>query len=127
MVRMAKPEFRCEVRVQYLPEQSSPPDGPYAFSYTVTIRNVGDITAQLVARHWVVTDANGDREDVRGLAVVGHQPLLKPGENFEYTSWTRIPTPTGSMRGTFFCMTEAADAFDADIPEFMLVYPGALH
>jgi ApaG protein len=124
---MPKPEFKCEVRVQYLPEHSSPPDGPYAFAYTVNIRNVGDITAQLIGRHWVVIDANGDHEDVRGLAVVGHQPLLKPGENFEYTSWTRIPTPHGIMRGTFFCITEAAYPFDANVPEFALIYPGALH
>jgi ApaG protein len=127
MAAMAKPEFRCEVRVQYLPEQSQVPDGPYAFSYTVTIRNSGDIAAQLVARHWVITDANGLSEDVRGLAVVGHQPLLKPGEQFEYTSWTRIDTPFGQMRGTYFCMTEDAHPFDAAVPEFALVYPGALH
>ena len=124
---MAKPEFTCEVRVQYLPEQSHPPEGPYAFAYTITIRNSGNITAQLLARHWVVTDAEGNREDVRGLAVVGHQPLLKPGEQFEYTSWTRIATAHGSMRGTFFCMTEEARPFDAEVPEFSLVYPGALH
>jgi ApaG protein len=127
MLSMAKPEFTCEVRVQYLPEQSHPPEGPYAFAYTVNIRNTGDVTAQLVARHWVVTNADGQREDVRGLAVVGHQPVLKPGEHFEYTSWTRLGTPHGSMRGTFFCMTEDAHAFDADVPEFALVYPGALH
>jgi ApaG protein len=127
MDRMSKPEFTCAVRVQYLPEQSSPPEGPYAFAYTVTIRNSGDITAQLIARHWVVTDAAGQREDVRGLAVVGHQPLLKPGEQFEYTSWTRIATPQGAMRGTFFCMTEEARPFDAPVPEFALVFPGALH
>ena len=127
MAAMAKPEFTCEVRVQYLPEQSHPPEGPYAFAYTITIRNSGNITAQLLARHWVVTDAEGNREDVRGLAVVGHQPLLKPGEQFEYTSWTRIATTHGSMRGTFFCMTEEARPFDADVPEFSLVFPGALH
>jgi ApaG protein len=127
MPRMAKPEFTCEVRVQYLPEQSSPPEGPYAFAYTVTIRNTGDITSQLMARHWIVTDANGQREDVRGLAVVGHQPLLKPGEQFEYTSWTRIDTTHGQMRGTFYCITEEARPFEADVPEFTLVYPGALH
>jgi ApaG protein len=124
---MAKPEFTCEVRVQYLPEQSQPPEGPFAFAYTVEIRNSGDITAQLVARHWVITDADGHREEVRGLAVVGHQPLLKPGEQFEYTSWTRIPTPLGAMTGTFFCMTETAHPFDAPVAEFALVYPGALH
>jgi ApaG protein len=124
---MAKPEFTCEVRVQYLPEQSQPPEGPYAFAYTVTIRNSGDVTAQLVARHWVVTNADGHQEDVRGLAVVGHQPVLKPGEQFEYTSWTRIDTPHGSMRGTFFCMTEQAHPFDAEVPAFELVFPGLLH
>lgn len=124
---MAKPEFSCEVRVQYLPEQSHPPEGPYAFAYTVIIRNTGAVTAQLVARHWVVTNADGQREDVRGLAVVGHQPVLKPGEHFEYTSWTRLDTAHGTMRGTFFCMTEDAHAFEAAVPEFALVYPGALH
>lgn len=124
---MNRPEFRCEVRVQYLPERSNPPEGPYGFAYTVTIRNTGDITAQLVARHWIVTDAHGQREDVRGLAVVGQQPLLKPGEQFEYSSWTRVATPHGQMRGTFFCMTEDAHAFEADIPAFELVFPGLLH
>ncbi len=125
---MAKPEFTCEVRVQYLPEQSQPPEGPFAFAYTVHIRNSGDVTAQLLARHWVITDADGHREEVRGLAVVGHQPLLKPGEQFEYTSWTRISTPQGTMAGTFFCMTEHAHPFDAPVAEFALVYPpGALH
>ncbi|MDE2371745.1 MAG: Co2+/Mg2+ efflux protein ApaG [Burkholderiales bacterium] len=124
---MAKPEFTCAVRVQYLPEQSHPPEGPYAFTYTVTIRNSGDIAAQLIARHWIITDADGQREDVRGLAVVGHQPLLKPGEQFEYTSWTRIDTVQGQMQGTYYCMTEDAQPFEAQVPEFALVYPGALH
>ena len=124
---MAKPEFTCDVRVQYLPDQSQPPEGPFAFAYTVTIRNSGDVTAQLVARHWVVSDADGTVEQVRGLAVVGHQPLLKPGESFEYTSGTRIATPHGQMRGTFFCMTEDAYPFDAQVPEFQLIFPGLLH
>lgn len=124
---MSRPEFSCSVSVQYLPDQSEPPAGPFAFAYTVTIRNSGDITAQLVARHWVITDANGQREDVRGLAVVGHQPLLKPGESFEYTSGTRIDTPHGQMHGTFFCMTEDAHPFDAAVPTFELVFPGLLH
>jgi ApaG protein len=124
---MASPKFSCEVRVQYLAEQSAPPEGPFAFAYTVKVRNSGDITAQLIARHWIITDANGQVEEVRGLAVVGHQPLLKPGESFEYTSWTRIATPHGQMRGTYFCMTEHADLFEADIPTFELVFPGLLH
>ena len=124
---MAKPEFTCEVRVQYLPDQSQPPEGPFAFAYTVSIRNTGDITAQLVARHWVVTNAEGARDDVRCLAVVGHQPLLKPGDHFEYSSWTRIDTPHGQMQGTFFCMTEDAHPFEARVPEFSLDSRGALH
>jgi len=127
MKPMSKPEFTCSVAVQYLPEQSRPPDGPFAFAYTLQIRNSGDITAQLIARHWIVTDADGRREDVRGLAVVGHQPLLKPGEQFEYTSWTRIATPHGQMRGTFFCMTEDATPFETVVLPFELVFPGLLH
>ena len=124
---MSRPEFTCEVRVQYLPEQSQPPDGPFAFAYTVTIHNSGDVTAQLVGRQWLITDAAGQQQEVRGLAVVGHQPLLKPGERFEYTSWTRIETPHGSMRGSYFCMTEDAHWFEAPVPEFQLVFPGLLH
>lgn len=118
--------FTCEVKVQYLPEQSEPPDGPFAFAYTVTVRNTGEVTAQLVARRWVITNAQGREEEVRGLAVVGRQPLLQPGEQFEYTSWTRIDTPHGQMRGTYFCMTEEAQPFEAEVPEFQLVYPGLL-
>ncbi len=124
---MAHPEFTSTVRVQYLPEQSQPPDGPYAFAYTVSIKNTGDVAAQLVARHWVIANADGRTEEVRGLAVVGHQPLLKPGEEFEYTSWTRIDTPQGTMHGTFFCMTEDAHPFDAAVPLFVLAHPEALH
>ena len=123
---MSRPEFSCSVSVQYLPEQSQPPEGPFAFAYTVTIRNSGDITAQLIARHWVVIDAEGHREDVRGLALVGQQPLLKPGEQFEYSSWTRISTPQGQMRGTFFCMTEDAHPFETKVAEFALLFPGSL-
>ena len=127
MPRMARPEFTCSVRVQYLPEQSQPSEGKYAFAYTVTIVNSGDITAQLVARQWLITDAHGREEEVRGLAVVGHQPLLKPGESFEYTSGTRLETPHGQMRGTFYCMTEHAHSFETKVSEFQLVYPGLVH
>lgn len=120
-------QFQCSVRVQYLPEQSQPPDGPFAFSYTVSIRNSGEVAAQLIARHWVVTDAEGQVDNVRGLAVVGHQPLLQPGEKFEYTSWTRINTAHGTMHGTFFCMTDDAYPFEAPVAPFELVFPGLLH
>jgi ApaG protein len=124
---MAKPQFTSTVSVRHLPEQSDPQNGQHAFAYTVTIRNSGDVTGQLIARHWVITDTNGQVQEVRGLAVVGHQPLLKPGESFEYTSWTRLETPQGTMRGTFFCMTEDAEPFDAPVPEFGLTLPSSLH
>ncbi len=127
MRRMARPEFTNTVVVKPLPEQSDPAKGQHAFAYTITIRNTGDVTAQLIARHWIITDAEGRTEEVRGLAVVGHQPLLKPGESFEYTSWTRLDTPHGSMRGTFFCMTEDARPFDAPVPEFALATASTLH
>ncbi|MEQ1685272.1 MAG: Co2+/Mg2+ efflux protein ApaG [Burkholderiaceae bacterium] len=124
---MPKAELTSTVSVCHLPEQSDPQSGEHAFAYTVSIRNSGDITAQLIARHWVITDANGHTEEVRGLAVVGHQPLLKPGETFEYTSWVRLATPHGTMRGTFFCMTEDAQAFNSAVGEFGLTLASALH
>ena len=120
-------QFSVEVVTQYLPEQSSAADGVYAFAYSITIKNTGPVTAQLVARHWVITDAAGKVEEVRGLAVVGHQPLLKPGEDFHYTSWTRLATPRGRMQGTFFCITEDARWFDTPVPAFELSQAQALH
>jgi ApaG protein len=120
-------QFTCAVKVQHLPDQSDPQNGLHAYAYTVTIVNTGEVTAQLVARRWLITNGHGDTEEVRGLAVVGHQPVLKPGEQFEYTSWVRLETPMGTMRGTFFCMTEQAQAFEAKIGEFMLAPPQALH
>ena len=124
---MPKAELTSTVAVRHLPEQSDPQTGQHAFAYTVTIRNTGEVTAQLIARQWIITDAHGHTEEVRGLAVVGHQPLLKPGETFEYTSWTRLATPNGKMRGTFFCITEDARPFDAPVHEFGLTLASALH
>ncbi|MFM8898755.1 MAG: Co2+/Mg2+ efflux protein ApaG [Burkholderiales bacterium] len=124
---MPKPEFTCTVEVQYLAEQSQPQADQHAFAYTVRIENTGDVTAQLIARHWIISDAAGQTHEVRGLAVVGHQPLLKPGEKFEYTSWTPLATAQGTMRGRFFCMTEDAQSFDAVVPEFVLSRPQLLH
>lgn len=124
---MAHPELSCSVKVSYLEEQSQPAAGVFAFAYTITIVNSGDVTAQLIARRWTIVDALGHTEEVRGLAVVGHQPLLKPGERFEYTSWTRLATPQGTMRGTYLCMTEDAQPFDATVPEFMLARAEHLH
>lgn len=123
----SQPQFTCTVHTQYLAEQSSAADNVYAFAYTIQVRNTGGVTAQLVARHWVITDSAGHTEEVRGLAVVGHQPVLKPGEQFEYTSWTRIATPRGRMHGTFFCITEDAHWFDTPVPAFELSQSQALH
>jgi ApaG protein len=121
------PEFTCAVTVRHLPEESDAQNGHHAFAYTINIKNTGDVVAQLIARHWIITDAHGHVEEVRGLAVVGYQPVLKPGEHFEYTSWTRLNTPHGTMRGSFFCMTEAAQPFEAEVGEFGLTLASALH
>jgi ApaG protein len=117
---MSKYQFRVEVSPRFLAEQSMPEQGMYMFSYTVSIANVGAVPAQLISRTWNVTDANGHTERVRGLGVVGQQPLLKPGEVFEYTSGTRLRTPTGTMHGSFFCVAEDGEKFDTDIPMFVL-------
>lgn len=117
---MSKYQFRVEVSPQFLAEQSSPAQGLYVFSYTITITNVGEVPAQLISRTWNVNDANGHTEKVKGLGVVGQQPLLKPGQTFEYTSGTRLRTPTGTMHGSFFCVAEDGEKFDTDVPMFVL-------
>jgi ApaG protein len=117
---MAKYEFLVEVVPQYLPDQSAPADDMYVFAYTITITNTGEVAAQLISRTWNVNDSNGHTERVKGLGVVGQQPLLKPGQAFEYTSGTRLRTPTGTMHGSFFCVAEDGEKFDADIPMFVL-------
>lgn len=117
---MSKYLFNVEVQPEYLAEQSEPEAALYAFSYTVTLRNAGSVTAQLISRHWVICDASGHAEEVKGLGVVGHQPLLKPGESFQYTSGCRLRTPSGSMHGSFFCVAEDGEKFDIDVPMFVL-------
>jgi ApaG protein len=117
---MSKYAFLVEVAPQYLPEQSHPEQDLYVFAYTITITNRGEVPAQLISRTWNVNDANGHTEKVRGLGVVGQQPLLKPGQSFEYTSGTRLRTPTGTMHGSFFCVAEDGEKFDADVPMFVL-------
>ena len=117
---MAKYQFSVEVLPQFLPDQSAPDEDQYVFAYSITITNTGDTAAQLIARTWNVNDANGHTEKVKGLGVVGQQPLLKPGQAFEYTSGTRLRTPTGTMHGSFFCVAEDGEKFDADVPMFVL-------
>ncbi|HQR57368.1 MAG TPA: Co2+/Mg2+ efflux protein ApaG [Burkholderiaceae bacterium] len=124
---MAKYEFSVDVRPQYLVEHSNPDEQRYVFAYTVTIRNTGEHTAQLISRHWIITDGNNAVEEVRGAGVVGEQPVLQPGEAFEYTSGCPLPTPVGSMRGSYQCVADDGTAFEAPIPEFVLSTPRTLH
>ena len=120
-------DFAVTVRTQYLEDQSNPDKDHFVFAYAITIKNTGDIAAQLIARHWVITDANNKVQEVRGLGVVGHQPLLQPGEQFEYSSGTQIATPQGSMGGEYFCVAEDGHRFEVTIPEFLLSLPRTLH
>jgi ApaG protein len=113
-------QFHVQVKPLYLPEQSDPEQGLYFFAYAITVRNTGTVAAQLISRTWNVNDADGHHEKVKGLGVVGRQPLLQPGEAFEYTSGTRLNTPTGTMHGSFFCVAEDGEKFEVDVPMFVL-------
>ena len=117
---MATYEFQVNVTSQYVADQSEPHDDVYAFAYTITVSNTGVTPAQLISRHWVIVDAHGHTEEVKGLGVVGHQPLLKPGESFQYSSGCRLRTPTGTMHGSYFCVAEDGARFDTPIDLFVL-------
>ncbi len=117
---MSRYTFEVAVTSQYIPEQSDPQEGTYAFSYTITVSNTGQVAAQLISRHWVIIDANGHTEEVKGLGVVGHQPLLKPSESFQYSSGCRLRTPTGTMHGSYFCVAEDGERFEVPIDLFVL-------
>ncbi len=112
---------------QYIAEQSDEAKDRFVFAYTVTIRNSGTLPAQLISRHWIITDAHSQVQEVRGLGVVGAQPLLKPGEHFAYTSGTALATPVGTMSGSYQMVAEDGTQFDAPIPEFTLSVPRVLH
>jgi ApaG protein len=120
-------EITVEVRTAYVPEQSDESESRYVFAYTITIRNTGTVAAQLVSRHWIITDSDNRVQEVRGLGVVGEQPKLKPEESFEYTSGTSLATPVGTMRGTYQMIADDGVAFEATIPEFTLSIPRVLH
>lgn len=124
---MAKYEFSVDVRPKFIADQSDPDENQYLFTYTVTVRNTGEITAQLLSRHWIITDGEGKVEEVRGEGVVGEQPTLAPGEAFRYTSGCPLETPVGSMKGSYFCVAEDGTRFDVPIPEFVLSVPRTLH
>jgi len=110
-----------------MPERSAPTLRRFAFAYTVTIANHSSETAQLLSRHWIIIDGEGEVQEVQGEGVVGEQPVLSPGESFEYTSWCVIATPTGSMHGTYQMVTEGGDDFDAEIAPFRLGMPHSLN
>lgn len=116
-----------EIHTRYLDDQSAPAQNRYVFAYTVRIKNRGDVPAQLLSRHWIITDANGRTEEVRGDGVVGEQPRLKPGDEFEYTSGAVLETGIGTMRGSYHWMADDGARFDAPIPQFTLSIPRTLH
>ena len=121
--------YRIEVKPvsHFMLDQSSPDDDRYVFVYTITITNIGQLPAQLISRHWIITDANNEVQEIRGLGVVGQQPLLKPGETFEYTSGCQLDTAVGTMRGSFQITAEDGTQFEASIAEFTLAMPRTLH
>ncbi len=120
-------DIRVQVSTQYVDEQSKPDSDRYVFAYTITITNNGDVGAQLISRHWIITDANGKIQEVNGDGVVGEQPHLNPGEQFRYSSGTVLETPVGAMQGLYRMEAEGGLYFDAPIAPFTLAVPGLLH
>ena len=116
-----------DVRSRFLPEQSLPEDGRFVFAYTIRIRNTGSVPARLISRHWLITDGNGKIVEVRGEGVVGEQPWLRPGEDFEYTSGAVLETAPGSMHGSYQMLADDGTRFEAEIAPFLLSVPRTLH
>lgn len=127
MNRVTTHQINVEVETDYIETQSLPEKHRYVFSYTITIRNDGTEAAKLLNRHWIITDANGKVQEVKGQGVVGEQPHLKPGETFRYTSGTVLDTPVGTMQGSYDMIDNLGNHFDAPIPPFSLARPGSLH
>ena len=126
---MSEPRYQVDVSVvtRYLPEQSQPEHDPFAFAYTITVKNNGSIPAKLLSRHWIITDGDGHTEEVRGAGVVGQQPLIKPGQAHTYSSGSVMTTQVGTMQGSYQMLAEDGKRFDATIAPFRLAVPGALH
>ncbi|OGA68738.1 MAG: Co2+/Mg2+ efflux protein ApaG [Betaproteobacteria bacterium RIFCSPLOWO2_12_FULL_65_14] len=120
-------EIQVGAATQYLAEQSDEAAGRYVFAYTITLRNTGNVAAQLISRHWIITDGQGLVQEVRGLGVVGAQPLLQPGESYEYTSGASIATAVGTMKGSYQMVASDGTRFEAPIPQFTLSVPRVLH
>jgi ApaG protein len=127
MSESKKYDINVSVKTQYLADQSDEVNDRYVFAYTITISNIGTVPAQLISRHWIIKDANNTIQEVRGLGVIGEQPLLKPQQEYQYTSGTAIATPVGTMGGTYQMVAEDGHRFDAQIPEFTLSVPRVLH
>jgi ApaG protein len=127
MAQEKRHEISVSAATRYLRDQSDESAEHFVFSYTITIRNTGSVTAQLISRHWIITDAQGQVQEVRGLGVVGAQPVLRPGESHQYTSGTALSTPVGTMRGSYQMVAEDGTRFEATIPEFTLSVPRVLH
>ena len=127
MAEGKKYQISVSVDTAYLAEQSDPAADRYVFAYTIKIANTGTVAAQLISRHWIITDAENVVQEVKGLGVVGEQPLLNPGEHFEYTSGTALATPVGTMHGTYQMVAEDGNKFDAEIAVFTLAMPRVLH
>jgi ApaG protein len=120
-------DIRVDVETAYVPAQSDPDENRFVFSYTITIRNQGVVPAKLLTRHWIITDANGKVQEVRGEGVVGEQPHIKPGEGFRYSSGAVLETPVGAMQGAYSLVNDQGEAFDAPIAPFRLAVPGMLN
>lgn len=120
-------QFSVSVETAFIPDQSDEAQNRYVFSYTITIANIGSIPAQLISRHWLISDATDQVQEVRGLGVVGVQPFLKPGEQFEYTSGCVLATPVGTMHGSYQMVAEDGTSFETPIPRFTLNMPRVLH
>ena len=120
-------DIKVDVETRYVEEQSNPDQNYYVFAYTITIQNRGRQAAQLLTRHWVITDSNQKVQEVRGDGVVGEQPLLQPGEQFVYTSGTMLETSVGTMKGSYQMLADDGSHFDAEIDEFVLSTPRVLH
>lgn len=120
-------QLNIQVSTRFLDDQSQPKDNRYVFAYTVTIRNAGSIAARLLSRHWLITDANGKIEEVRGDGVVGEQPWMRPGDSFEYTSGAVLETAVGTMRGSYQLLADDGTRFDVPVPPFTLSVPRTIH
>lgn len=121
------PPILVSVKSQYIEDQSEPEDARFVYGYTITLSNEGEEAARLISRHWIITDADGAVQEVQGMGVIGQQPRIAPGDTYTYTSGVVLATETGTMSGSYQMLTDSGAAFDADIPEFLLIPPRALH